>query len=386
MREKPKRFIGCDVASRHNVYVCHLSEYAGFILETANLNDKHNAKDSALGYLYQLRYALLCGILEGKINVGHSISIEKFDDIALENAGNPVALLQTKHSVVPGDLTDQSIALWKTIGIWVDRVRGDPLAASDQRFLLVTTSTAKEGSAVAKLRQRDGQRDIDGAIDLLLIAASASKNSKTENSRRAFESLDVELRKLLVKNVWVFDNEPSIVDVRDEIEHELTFAAPHDQLSNFTDYLEGWWFQRTIDAMTGAQDASVPLFAIRSKIDELRENFQIGKLPLDTSIENMPPTQTLPDDSRTIVQQMRMVGISDQAAQSAVHDFYRAYEQRSKWARQSLLLDGEVDRYDRQLQDAWQRKMEEKSADIDEKKRRGKNQTRSGCFFLESKF
>jgi hypothetical protein len=350
------------------------------------VTDKHNASDSALGYLFQLRYALLCGILEGKTNISHAISIEQFDDIALDNAGSPIALVQTKHSVSPGDLSDQSVSLWKTIGIWIERVRGNPLAASDQRFLLITTSTAAEDSAASKLRPNRSEDDIDVAIALLLAAANTSKNKITDGARRAFEDLDVELRKLLIKNVWVFDNGPTINDARDEIEKELIFAAPQDQLSNFTDYLEGWWFQRAIDAMTGVQEKSIPLFAIRGKIDELRENFQIGRLPLDVSIENMPPIQTLPDDSRMIVQQMRVVGVSNQAAHSAVHDFYRAYEQRSKWARQSLLLDGEAERYDRQLKDAWQRKMEEKSADISEKSSEEKAKIGREVFFWSRSF
>ena len=50
-----------------------------------------------LGYLYQCRYALLRGLEEGKSHAGHALTIEKFDDVAFEDSGDPIELIQTKH-------------------------------------------------------------------------------------------------------------------------------------------------------------------------------------------------------------------------------------------------------------------------------------------------
>jgi hypothetical protein len=326
------------------------------------VTDKHSAKDSALGYLFQLRYALLCGIRECKTHISHSISIEQFDDIALDSGGSPFELMQAKHSINPGDMGDASVSVWKTLGIWSKKVKGNPVAASDQRFILVTTANAPLGSALSKLRRDGTQRDVVGATETLLAVASSSKNQSTATARQLFAALEPELLKLLIGNVWVFDNSPNIIDVRDELEQELAFAAPRDQINNYTDYLEGWWCSRIIECLAGLQDQSIQLYAIRNKIDELRDAFKFGNLPLDENIEKMPAVDTLPNDNRMIIRQMRLIGIPDNIARSALHDFYRASEQRSKWARQSLLLDGEVEKYDRALQDAWQRQMDEKAS------------------------
>lgn len=328
------------------------------------LNRRHDASDSMLGYLYQSRYALLRGLEDGRTNAGHAISIEKFDDVAFEDGDDPFELIQTKHHGKPGDTSDKSVDVWKTLAIWIDRVEGDPLAASDARFVFLTTSTAAADSALAKLRQFDNDRDVDGAITLLLAAARSSKNKTTEKARATLLAMDQALRKLLVGNIWVFDKAPDIVNVREELEQLLFYAAPKDQVQHFADYLEGWWISRVIGALKDPAASSIPLAAIQSKIDDLRESFQAGKLPLDETVDAMPPVTALPGDDRAFVRQMRLIALSESAALAAVHDYYRASEQRSRWARENLLLDGESDRYDRALCDAWRRRFFAKVEDL----------------------
>ena len=58
------------------------------------LSGSHDASASLTGYLFQARYALLRGLEEGRRHPGHALSIEKFDDVAFEEAGRPVELIQ----------------------------------------------------------------------------------------------------------------------------------------------------------------------------------------------------------------------------------------------------------------------------------------------------
>lgn len=321
------------------------------------MNQSHNATGSMLGYLYQSRYALLRGLEEGRTSAGHALTIEKFDDIAFEEGDSPVELIQAKHHGKPGDTSDKSVDVWKTLAIWTERVKGDPVTAADTRFVFLTTNTASPSSALSRLRQTGENRDVDGAVALLIDAAKSSNSMATAKARADFVAMDEGLRKLLVGNIWVLDRAPNIVNVRDDIEALLFYSAPRDHIKTFTDYLEGWWFSRIISALTDPTQASIPLTAIQAKIDDLRESFQTGKLPLDETIEAMPPVSTLPDDDRAFVRQMRLVGLPEPSTLAAVHDYYRAFEQRSRWARENLFLDGEADRYDRALQDAWQRRL-----------------------------
>lgn len=346
----------------------------------------HDATQSMLGYLYQCRYALLRGLEEGKNHAGHALTIEKFDDVAFEDDGEPIELIQTKHHGKPGNTSDKSVDLWKTLAIWISRVEGDPTAAANTRFVFLTTNTATPESALAKLRQTGGDRDVAGAIALMLGAASESASQQTDIARSAFLAMDAATRKLLVQNIWVFDQAPNIINVREKLENLLFFAAPKDKIKVFTDYLEGWWFKRVINALNDPAESSIPITAIQDKLDELRENFQLGRLPLDESIDAMPPVTVLPDDDRAFVRQLRLISLSDKSILAAVHDYYRSSEQRSRWARENLLLDGEAEKYDRALCDAWNRRFAADTEDTDSYTDDAKQKLGRGVFHWASSF
>ena len=50
----------------------------------------------------------------------------------------------------------------------------------------------------------------------------------------------------------------------------------------------------------------------------------------------------------------------------AVNNYYRAFTQRSRWLREDLLIQGDLDNYDRQLHEEWEVRFEEMRERIDE--------------------
>ena len=81
--------------------------------------DQFSAADSSLGYLYQIRCALLLSLQRLKEETSFETSLETLDDVTFENNGTPSELLQTKlHKNRGANLTDASSDLWKTIRIW----------------------------------------------------------------------------------------------------------------------------------------------------------------------------------------------------------------------------------------------------------------------------
>ncbi|HYW46999.1 MAG TPA: hypothetical protein VE959_29300 [Bryobacteraceae bacterium] len=100
-------------------------------------DNTHGASASAMGYLFQCRFALLAGLRAVLDAPQLSISIEKFDDVAFETKGEPTELIQTKHHIAKtGDLTDASPDLWKTLSIWLKRVAEDIEAPFRMTFVL----------------------------------------------------------------------------------------------------------------------------------------------------------------------------------------------------------------------------------------------------------
>ena len=81
----------------------------------------YSAASSALGYLYQVRYALLEALRRLRKGQEFLVSIETLDDVVFEKAGEAPQLLQAKHHLnQAADLTDGSPDIWKTLRVWCE--------------------------------------------------------------------------------------------------------------------------------------------------------------------------------------------------------------------------------------------------------------------------
>lgn len=313
----------------------------------------HEASASAAGYLFQCRYALYAGLREIPSAPQLEISIEKLDDVAFEAQGEPTELIQTKHHIgTQGNLTDASADLWKTLLIWSKRVAQDIDAPFRMRFVLLTTGAAPDGSAASFLRVRN--RDEAEADKRLLNVAATSKNKDNAAAYLAYAALPEKLRLSLLRAIDILDGSPNIIDVRDEIARELYHAAARDQVDHLVERLEGWWFGVVVKALTGAGPNAIPVLAIDQRVDELREEFKRGALPIDYKSIDPPPAVVAELDKRPFVRQLRRIQIGPNRVEWAIRDYYRASEQRSRWAREDLLVDGELETYEQELVEAWQ--------------------------------
>ena len=130
------------------------------------MSNPFDATASMLGYLYQVRLALVDSIRRSKYEGSFSVKLEKLDDVAFETEGAPTEISQIKHHITKkGDLTDASSDLWKTLRIWAGGIRTGKWP-SDTLYYLITTASAKEGSIVSYLRS-DDNRDPSKALDRL---------------------------------------------------------------------------------------------------------------------------------------------------------------------------------------------------------------------------
>ena len=80
------------------------------------------------------------------------------------------------------------------------------------------------------------------------------------------------------------------------------------------------------------------MVSVVRNVSELRERFRVGNLVLNEEIEAMSPNTDTVDDGRTFARQMQLVDVPERERRSSVYDYYRAFEQRSRWARENLLL------------------------------------------------
>lgn len=322
----------------------------------AKSHASHSAAQSTAGYLYQGRLALLEALRYVNIDSGIEIAVEKFDDVSFERDGTPLELLQTKHHLKKsGDLTNSSVDLWKTLRIWAELVKNDPSIPGRTRFALITTAQAPAGSAAAHLRPSDaGHRDPVEAEVMLIQAADTSTNKALSKAITAFKSLTPKMRKMLVGAIEIIDGAPLIADMETLIEERIRMAAPSGKAAVAREQLEGWWWPRICAALQNQTPGTIAVLEIEQKLDDIRDSLKRDALPFDMEDVDPPQDELEALDEMRFVRQLRSIGIGANRLQYAKRDFYRASTQRAQWARQRLLFDDEVSRFERTLIEEWQ--------------------------------
>ena len=316
----------------------------------------HSAAQSAAGYMYQARLALLEALRYAYSDSGIEIAVEKLDDVSFEKNGSALELLQTKHHLKKsGDLTDSSVDLWKTLRVWAEASKADTSLPGRTRFALVTTAQAPTGSAASYLRPADaGNRDPAKAEAILLEAGGASQNTALAKAIIAFTVLTPEMRSALVAAIEIIDRAPLIADMESFIEERLRMIAPRGKAALAREHLEGWWWPRICAALQAETPGTISVLEVEQKLDDIRDSLKRDALPFDMA-DVEPPQEELDSlDEMRFVRQLRSIGIGANRLQYAKRDFYRASTQRSQWARQNLLFDGEVGRFDKTLVEEWQ--------------------------------
>lgn len=168
---------------------------------------------------------------------------------------------------------------------------------------------------------------------------------------------------LLLSTIEIIDKHAGLADVLDEIQGELVLLAP-DHPEKVTQALEGWWLSVVAKRLVGEDNTQIPLQHLLKKAHEIGGWYGPATLPLSNP-EDLGDKPYHPDDEAEVyVKQMRLLKLPEQTIHRGIRDFYRSHAQRSKWARESLLLDGESSRYDAKLQDHWERRFEAECADV----------------------
>ena len=185
-------------------------------------------------------------------------------------------------------------------------------------------------------------------------AAAATQNKALSTAVAALTALTPEMRKALVAAIEIIDGTPLVSDMEALIEEGLRMIAPRGQAALAREQLEGWWWPRVCAALQNETHRTIPIFEVEQKLDDVREGLKRDALPFDMAHVDPPQEELDALDEMRFVRQLHSIGIGAARLQYAKRDFYRASTQRSQWARQNLLFDGEVGQFDRTLIEEWQ--------------------------------
>ncbi len=110
-----------------------------------------------------------------------------------------------------------------------------------------------------------------------------------------------------------------------------------------------------IKQLTGGRPEGIFGYEVSDKLSNFAEEYKADNLPITFRGKLPSDNIDIDTDPRMFVTQLREIGISANRIRSAILDYYRAFEQRSAWARESLLVLGEVEEYEDRLADEWDR-------------------------------
>ena len=203
---------------------------------------KFSAAAPAVGYLYQVRYALFDSLRRLVDGSQFSVSVETLDDVVFETDGKAADLLQTKHHVQrQGNLTDRSVDLWKSLRVWCEATTNGQMP-DGSCLILLTTGTAPEGTASSYLRPGDS-RDVKEALTRLNSISRSSGNASLSAAHEAFRNLTESQRRALLERVCVMDQSPTILNLESEMRKVVYYAVDTRFLEAFLIRLEGWWYR-----------------------------------------------------------------------------------------------------------------------------------------------
>lgn len=314
----------------------------------------HGAAASALGYLYQINWALIELLRRGGTRPDQSLTLELHDDVAWDQAGHPIERIQVKHHLNRQfGLTDAHPDVWRTLKVWIDVAR--PADRNGALLMLVTTATAPTGSAASFLRATD--RDESTALALLEAAARDSDNQSTATVRQQFLAMPRAGREVFVARIHVGDGQPSVTDLDAELRSQLWLSMPGDTSQGDT-YLElvwRWWSSVCLDLLTGAR-ASIDVQEVRQQLAIIREMFHADNLPTLVELDDVDELTTVElHFDRNFVHQMRWVRVHVDNLRTAIVDYHRAVTQTTSWLDRDLIGIVELERFERNLVDEWRR-------------------------------
>lgn len=318
-----------------------------------NQKSEFDASASMLGYLYQIRFGLYLSLKklpEVDDPEQFNISIETLDDVAFDKDGSAIELLQTKYHGNSGNLTGRSSDIWKTIRVWVEAVNSGDVVLGRTTLTLVTTQLLPENTLAYYLSPGLG-RDTAKALDIMLDI-STEENATNEKGYVAFQSLSEPQKKAFVNDIYVVGKSDNLMQIRSKICGYGRQYVASKWVEAFVDRIEGVWFQWCIERLSQNPSGVINLGALQDFADRIRPEYTDTNLPAEFT-DALPNILEIDQDTRNFVQQLRLFNAPNSMIEQAIVNYFRAFEQRTKWASDGLLEPGELSRFDRRLHEQW---------------------------------
>lgn len=314
--------------------------------------DQYSAGEQGLGYIYQPRFALLRLL---QLPESTSVLIEKDDDLDFLEKDGVKTLASLKHKAFGDRLSDLSTDFWKSVRIWLARYNRDGRSAASLRFFLFTTAAVSETSFLRRFARRIEDADTTSLSQLAGDVLAKTESKLIGAIAKEFNELNADEKDDFLSRIIIFDGSPRIDDVPSIIKEQHMRSIRREFRDAIFQRLEGWWNDTVVNLLTGKRTEAICGYEISDKLSEFAEDYKSDNLPITFRGKSPEGGIDAENDPRLFVVQLREIGIPSTRIRNAILDYYRAFEQRSAWARENLLISGEMEMYEDRLVDEWGR-------------------------------
>ena len=314
--------------------------------------DQYSAGEQGLGYIFQPRFALLHLL---KLPENTSVLIEKDDDLDFVDIDGVKTLGSLKHKAVGDRLSNLSTDFWKSVRIWLSRYNRDGRSQSQLRFFLFTTGTVSENSS---LRHFLPDYTSEEGISLSKLAndiLATTKSKLISQIAIQFNELSEAEKDDFLGRIKIFERISRITDLPNIIKDQHMRSIRREHRDFVFERLEGWWNDTVVKLLAGERVEPIFGYEVSDKLSMFAEEYKADNLPITFRGKEPDGEIDVEKDRRLFVIQLREIGIGSNRIRSAILDYYRAFEQRSAWARENLLVSGEMEEYEDRLVDEWSR-------------------------------
>ncbi len=316
--------------------------------------DRFSASAQSLGYMYQPRLALL-KLLE--LPESTSILIEKEDDIEFIEIDGKKSLASLKHKAKGDRLTDLSVDFWKSVRIWLKRYISEGKLTSNLNFFLFTTATISETSFLQHflIEHSNNSNRADIRLNGANSSLNQSKSPLIKSILTEFDNLSEAEKADFLLRIVILDNSSRIEDIPTLIKNQHMRSIRRECRDFVFQRLEGWWNDIIIDILSQKNPAPISSYDVSDKLSAFAQEYTTDNLPITYQGKEPSTEIDIQKDPRRFVLQLREIDITANRIRNAILDYYRAYNQRSAWAREKLLVLGEIEKYEERLIDEWTR-------------------------------
>lgn len=315
----------------------------------ASDRSSYSAAEQGLGYIYQPRFALLKML---SLPEATSMLIEKEDDLEFADVAGKKVLGSLKHKAAGDTVTDLSIDFWKSVRVWLAHYKKNGRLSCDSTFFLFTTASVVDTPMLTLFREGAGDGEARAAAAAAVLSQTESKLILTIVGE--LDELTPAEKADFYSRILIIDSSVRIDEIPERILDQHLRTVRRDIRRALFERLEGWWHDLIIRMLTGERTEPVVGYEISDKLSTLAEEYRSDNLPI-TFRNQTPDAVDVERDPRLFVEQLRALSLSGARIRSAIIDYYRAFEQRSSWARENLLISGEIEEYEDRLVEEWTR-------------------------------